>query len=145
MNSVSPASREPSAQSPSDDGLKLDLRFIRTKILRMMVTGIATARAETPGEIATSNQATVHAVAVTIAGSNLAAAQLACAIVAALADRGVLNPADVIKWANWMADHATTAEPAAKSAAARILQMFTTLLTSTSIAASRPEGPSARN
>ena len=96
------------------------------------------------GELATSNQATVRAVAVTVAGSNLGAAQLAVAIVAALAERGVLDPADVIKWASWMGDQASTAEPGANAAAARVLQNFSALLTSASIAM-RPEGPSARN
>jgi hypothetical protein len=128
--SVSPASSEPPAQPPSD-GLKLDLNFIRDEILRMMVTGIATAKAETLGELATSHQATNRVIAKTSAGSHLAAAQLACAIVAALAERGVLDTADVIRWAEWMADHqAEGIDPTISESAVRTLRSFAKILTS---------------
>ena len=123
---------EPSAQPPSgDDGRKLDLKFIREQIWRMMMTEIATAKAETLGAFATANQGTISAVAVTIAGSNHAAVCLALSIVAALAERGVLYPNDVIRWAEWMASNQSEAiEPTVSESAARTLRSFTKILTS---------------
>ena len=142
-DAASPASCEP-AQSPPDGALKLDLAFIRNEILRQMVTGIATAKAEILGRARDLEPG--HGPRRRRDGGRLqprrgATGRRDCRR-ARRARR--LNPADVIKWASWMGDQASTAEPGANAAAARVLQNFSALLTSASIAM-RPEGPSARN
>jgi hypothetical protein len=115
------------------------LKFIRDEILKLMVTSIATAKAETLGAFELSNSA----VALTIAGSNHGAVCLACAIVVALGESGALDPNHVIRWAEWMAENQPVSEPAVSEAAARMLRNFTKILAS--MMASRPDGFASRN
>ena len=120
------------------------LKFIRDEILKLMVASIATAKAETLGSFELSNSASRSAVALLNAGSNHGAICLACAIVAALGERGVLDPKNVIRWAEWMAENQPpVTEPAVSEVAARMLQNFAKI--TASMMESRPEGFAARN
>jgi hypothetical protein len=123
----------------TDEGL----RFIREEILKVMVTSIALAKAETVGAFEISNQGTIRAVAVTNAASNYGSICLACAIVAALGDAGVLDPKNVIKWAEWMAENQPTNEASVSEAASRMLRNFASMIAS--MTKPRPEGFAARN
>ena len=123
----------------TDEGLK----FIRDEILRVMVASIATAKAETLGAFEISNQGTIRAVAVTNAASNHGSICLACAIVAALGEAGVLDPKNVIRWAEWMATNQPTSEAAVSEAATRMLRNFANMMAS--MTKPRPEGFASRN
>ncbi len=136
---------EEAPRTPAEPELtEAGLRFIRDEILRTMVASIATAKAETLAAFELSNQARLHSIAMLNAGSNHGALCLACAIVVALGERGVIDPNHVIWWATWMAENQPPAsEPIVSATAARMLQNFARMFAS--IMESRPDGPTSRN
>ena len=119
------------------------LKFIRNEILKVMVASIATAKAETLGAFEISNHVTVHSFAMQTAGSNYGAICLACAVVAALGESGALDPKNVIRWAEWMAENQPVSEAAVSEAAACMLRNFAKVMAS--MVEARPEGFAARN
>lgn len=101
------------------------LKFIRDEILKLMVTSIAEAKAETLGAFEVSNQVTRRNLATLNAGSNHGAVCLACAITVALAESGAIDPNHVIRWAEWMASNQPpSSEPAISEAASRYAAQF---------------------
>jgi hypothetical protein len=106
-----------------------ELKFLRDEILKVMVSSVAAAKAETLGAFELSNKASLHRIGMLNAGSNHGAVCLACAIVAALGESGVLDPNHVIRWATWMAENQPPEiEGAVSETAARMLQNFTKIL-----------------
>ena len=103
-----------------------------------MVASIATAKAETLGAFEISNHVTVHSFAMQTAGSNYGAICLACAVVAALGESGALDPKNVIRWAEWMAENQPVSEPAVSEAGACMLRNFAKVMAS--MMEARPEG-----
>jgi hypothetical protein len=129
-----------------------ELQSLRDEILKVVVASIAAAKAEALAEadariLAATNTATnlmARAVVMTAAASNLAAFEIACAVVAALVERAAIDPARVVAWARWMATNQPEAtEPAVSEGAANTLRTFAGLLEA--MAKQRPDGPSARN
>jgi hypothetical protein len=124
------------------------LKFLRDEILKIVVTSIATAKAEALAEADARTQAAkdimARSIALTSAASNMAAVEASCAIVSALAERGGLDPARVVAWAQWMAENQPAGtEPTVSDGAANTLRTFAKLLSA--MASQRPDGPSARN
>ena len=106
-----------------------ELKFLRDEILKVIVSSITTAKAETLGAFELSHKAVLHSIGMLNAGLNYGAVCLACAIVAALAESGVLDPNHVIKWATWMAENQPSdIEGAVSETAASMLRNFTKIL-----------------
>jgi hypothetical protein len=85
-----------------------------------------------------------RAVAMSGAGSNMGAAEIGCAIVIALAERGAIDPSRAVAWAEWMADNQPEAtESSVAESAATTLRSFAKVLNA--MVERRPSGPSGRN
>jgi hypothetical protein len=102
-----------------------ELQFLRDEILKVVVASIAEAKAE----VLSSANARIAGLALQVAGSNTAAVEIGCAIVAALADRGSVDPSRVAIWARWMAhNQPATTDETVRTAAANTLTGFASLL-----------------
>ena len=92
----------------TDEELKL---WLRAEILRAVDAKIATAIAAAISQVdvkiaeasLAASQRLVDAFIPQFAAANLGAACVGCAIVAALAESGAINPARAVTWPEWMA------------------------------------------
>ena len=123
-----------------------EMRFLRDEIAGMlasvpmlaklisgktaeMASSIATAKAETLDAFELSNKASLQSIGMLNAGLSYGAVCLACAIVAALGESGVLDPNHVIRWATWMAENQPPEiEGAVSETAAHMLRNLTNIL-----------------
>jgi hypothetical protein len=121
-----------------------ELQAIRDEVLRPLVARVNAAKDEMADVVAGSPARMLAGLTPQFAASNLAAAQIGCAIVCALHERGAIDTARVVERAQWMADNqpAVTA-PAITTAVSNTLRTFATVLAS--MTSARPAGPAARN
>ena len=107
--------------------------WLRAEILRAVDAKIATAIAAAISQVdvkiaeasLAASQRLVDAFIPQFAAANLGAACVGCAIVAALAESGAINPARAVTWSEWMAANLPSdVDPRVREAAANTLRTF---------------------